>query len=262
MARSVRATALLMDVLVGSDQHVAACDDDRGVRELRIGVVRKHFGHHAASDSVADDALQLLSAAGATLVDPVELVPLPTYDDGGSDELTVLLYEFKQDLDRYLQARPEGTPRDMAELVAFNHKHADEELKWFGQEFIEQAAELAGLDHPDYVEARRRCLQLARDEGLDETMQKHELDALVSPAFPPAITMDLVNGDAEIGGDATTAPAIAGYPIISVPMGLVHGLPVGLALVGAANSEPTLLRIARAVESGVGLLDAGGLSPL
>jgi amidase len=111
------------------------------------------------------------------------------------------------------------------------------------------------------VDARRRCLQLARDEGLDETMQKHELDALISPAFPPAITIDLVNGDAEIGGDATTAPAIAGYPIISVPMGLVHGLPVGLALVGAANSEPTLLRIARVVEDGVGLLDAGGLEP-
>ena len=128
MARSVRATALLMDVLVGSDQHLAACDDDRGVRELRIGVVRTHFGHHAATDSVADEALQLLSAAGATLVDPVELVPMPTYDGGGSDELTVLLYEFKHDLDQYLGSRPEGTPRNLAEVVAYNREHADDEL--------------------------------------------------------------------------------------------------------------------------------------
>ena len=92
-------------------------------------------------------------------------------------------------------------------------------------------------------------------------MGEHQLDVLVAPAFPPAIMADLVNGDAEIGGDATTAPAIAGYPILSVPMGLVHGLPVGLAVSGAAHSEPMLLRVARAVEREVGLLADGALTP-
>ncbi|HVQ86867.1 MAG TPA: amidase [Actinomycetes bacterium] len=261
MARSVRATALLMDVLCNTSDHLKACDDERGVNGLRIGVVRSQFGHHAATDSVADHALSLLASQGATVIDPVELAPLPTYDDGGSDELTVLLHEFKHDLDRYLASRPEGTPRDMAEIIAFNRDHADAELKWFGQEFMEQAVDLPGLDDDAYVEARRRCLRQARDEGLDTTLRTHELDALVAPAFPPAITIDLVNGDAQISGDATTAPAIAGYPILSVPMGLVHDLPVGLAVVGAAKSEPTLLRVGFALESALGLLAAGAFTP-
>jgi amidase len=195
------------------------------------------------------------------VVDPVELAAMPTYDHGGSDELTVLLHELKHDLDLYLSNRPEGTPRNLAEVIAFNREHADEELAWFGQEFMEQAVGLPGLDDPEYVKARERCLELARDQGLDSAFGQHQLDALVAPAFSPAIVADLVNGDAEIGGDATTAPAIAGYPILSVPMGLVHGLPVGLAVVGSANSEPTLLRIAQAVEQSVGLLRSGGLTP-
>jgi Asp-tRNA(Asn)/Glu-tRNA(Gln) amidotransferase A subunit family amidase len=96
---------------------------------------------------------------------------------------------------------------------------------------------------------------------MDAVLRDHELDVLVAPAFPPAIMNDLVLGDAEIGGDATTAPSVAGYPILSVPMGFVHGLPVGLAVSGGAYSEATLLRVARALERQLGLLDDGALVP-
>jgi amidase len=207
-----------------------------------------NFGNHPASVVVAGLAIDRLAAAGAILVDPVSIVPMPTYDEGGNDELTVLLHEFKHDLNQYLAKRPEGTPRTMNEVIAFNVENADTELEWFGQEFLEQAAVLPGLDDPAYIAARQNSLKTARDDGLDQVLRTHELDALVAPAFPPAIMADLVNGDAEIGGDATTAPAIAGYPILSVPMGLVHGLPVGLAVFGPPNSEPTMLRVAQAAE--------------
>jgi amidase len=146
-------------------------------------------------------------------------------------------------------------------VVEFNRKNSDTELKWFGQEFMEQAAARGRLDEPEYIKARGESLRLARDEGIDAVLKTHNLDALVSPAFPPAIMIDLVNGDAEIGGDATTAPAIAGYPILSVPMGLVHGLPVGLAVFGTAHSEPALLKVAASVEQDAGLLVDGGLQP-
>jgi amidase len=261
MARSVDEVALLLDVLVGSDRYTSACSDERGARELRVGVVRSFFGHHPATDAAADHALSLLAAAGVVLVDPVAMAPLPTYDDGSSDELTVLLHEFRHDLNAYLATRPEGTPRTIDEVIAFNRAHADVELEWFGQEFLEQAAATPGLEVPAYVDARRNSLSAARDHGLDAVLREHQLDALVAPAFPPAIMADLVNGDADIGGDSTTAPAIAGYPIVSVPMGLVHGLPVGLAVFGAAHSEATLLRVAHAVEQTTGLLAEGGLTP-
>ena len=271
MARSVSGVAALMDILADSTMYSTAITDERGVERgvagMRIGVARSFFGHHAATDAVADAAISKLAASGAEIVDPVKFAPLPMYDDGGSDELTVLLYEFKHDLDQYLAARPPASPdspdspRSLADVVEFNRKNSATELQWFGQEFMEQAAALGGLDEPDYLKARSESLRLARDEGIDAVLKAHNLDALVSPAFPPAIMIDLVNGDAEIGGDATTAPAIAGYPILSVPMGLVHGLPVGLAVFGTAHSEPALLKVAASVERDAGLLVAGGLQP-
>jgi amidase len=261
MARSVADVAVLLDVLVGTDRHRKACADERGVGGLRIGVVREYWGHHPATDTASDRAIDRLAAAGAVLVDPAPMAPLPTYDHGGSDELTVLLHEFKHDLNQYLAGRPPGSPRTIDEVIAFNRAHADTEMQWFGQEFLEQAAALPGLDDPTYITARANSLTGAREEGLDKVLRELTLDALVAPAFPPAIMADLVNGDAEIGGDATTAPAIAGYPILSVPMGLVHELPVGLAVFGAANSEPMLLRVASAVEQQAELLATGALTP-
>lgn len=259
MARSVAAVAVLLDVLVASDRHAAAASDPRGVREIRLGVLRPFFGSHPASDAVAETAIAVLSRGGATIVDDLAYPEqMGSLDD---DEMTVLLHEFKHDLDAYLGQRIGDGPTSMAEVIAFNRAHADRELSWFGQELLEQAVATTGLDDSAYVEARRRGVVASRDHGIDALLRDHELDALIAPCYPPASMTDLVNGDPEMGGDVSHAPAVAGYPVISVPMGLVHDLPVGLAVTGTAGSEPMLLRVAAAVESGVGLLAAGALTP-
>jgi amidase len=263
MARSVREVALLLEVLAGQPGFAAACSEDAaaaGLPGVRIGVARSSFGDHVGTDAVIEGVLSLLSAAGADLVDPADLPTFPSYD-AGDDELTVLLYELKHDLDAYLGSRPEGSPRSLNEVVAFNRDQADRELEWFGQEFFEQAAGLGDLHEPAYVEAWERGRRRAGLEGIDAVAAEHGLDVFVAPAFPPAWKIDLVNGDQAPGGKATTAPAIAGYPILSVPAGLVHGLPIGLAVFGRAGSEAMLLRVAHVVESRLGLLRQGALAP-
>ena len=261
MARSVRMTAALLDAMAGTDQYLAACTD-ANVSGVRIGVVRDHFGDNAPTDAVAEAAVSLLAAAGATIVDPVPAVSLPKpASDDEDDGLRVLLHEFGHGLNAYLAGRPAGGPRTIADIVAFNRDHADDELSWFGQEYLEQAMALPGLDSDAYRTALASIVRQARDDGLDAAFSAHEVDVLVAPAFPPASMTDLVLGDYGNGGDCTSAPAIAGYPILSVPMGFVHGLPVGLALTGPAHSEGVLLRVASALEAGLGLLADGALTP-
>ncbi|MCZ3390096.1 MAG: amidase [Actinomycetia bacterium] len=261
MARSVRLVAALLDAMAGTDHYLAACDDV--LSGVRVGVVRDHFGAHAAADSVAESAVSLLASAGATIVDDVRAVSFPDPPSEDEDEyLKVLLYEFQHDLTAYLATRPPGSPRTLAEVVEVNRAHADTELQWFGQEYLERAAELPGLDAGEYRTARANTLRMAREDGLDASFSGAGVDVLVAPAFPPAAMNDLVLGDpAGPGGDCTTAPAIAGYPIISVPIGFVHGLPVGLAISGPAGSEALLLRVARTLEARHGLLDDGALVP-
>ncbi len=262
MARSVRLVAALLDAMAGSEHFLAACQDVI-LDGVRVGVVRDHFGAHSAADSVAETAVSLLASAGATVVDGVPAVSFPDPPNEEEDEyLRVLLYELQHDLTAYLATRPPGSPRTLAEIVALNGAHPDTELQWFGQEYLERAAALPGLDSDEYRSARANTLRMAREDGLDATFGGHGVDVLVAPAFPPAAMNDLVLGDpAGPGGDCTTAPAIAGYPIISVPIGFVHGLPVGLAITGSANSEALLLRVARALEARLGLLADGALVP-
>ena len=261
MARSVRLTAALLDVMAGTDEYLAAATDAT-VEGVRVGVVRGHFGDHAPTDALAEAALSLLAGAGATIVDPVPAVSLPEPAGEDDDEaLQVLLHEFGHGVNAYLAGRPDGGPRTIADVVAFNRAHADTELRWFGQEYLERAVQLPGITSDAYRSARANILRQARDDGLDAVFGGHEVDVLVAPAFPPASLTDLVLGDYGDGGDCTAAPAIAGFPILSVPMGLVHGLPVGLSVTGPAHSEALLLRVASALETGLGLLAGGALTP-
>jgi amidase len=264
MARSVQEVAVLLDVLAGADGRYSAAASAESAGDalagLRVGVSRAMFGDHPATDDVAENALEVVARHGTTLVDPADVPALPSYD-AGADELTVLLHELKHDLAAYLATRPEGAPRSLDDVVVFNRAHAETELAWFGQEFFEQALATGGLDDEGYLTARARGLRATRDDGLDAVIGEHRLDAIVAPAYGPAWFSDLVNGDHMTGGRVTAAPAVAGYPVLSVPIGLVHGLPVGLALVGTAGSEPSLLRLARGIELALGLTQDGAFLP-
>lgn len=258
IARSTSEVAALLDVLCNSTTYTSSVADPRGVSDRRIGVLRQFFGEHSPTDIVVDAAIGHLSRAGATIVDdvayPDDAVPL------GDDELLVLLHEFKHDLTAYLATRPDPSPRSLADVIAFNEANRDVEMPWFGHEYFEQADATDGLGDPLYVEARDRGRQTSRG-WIDTVLNEHRLDALVAPAFPPAPVIDLVIGDSDLGGDITSAPAVAGYPVLSVPVGFVHGLPVGLAVTGTADSEPTLLRVAATLEQSLGLFADRALIP-
>jgi amidase len=189
--------------------------------------------------------LKVLKAQGAILVDPVEL---PNADKLAADELTAMLYEFKDGLNRNLAARTGSSPRSLADLIAWNKAHIAQEMPWFPQDLLEQAQAKGPLTDAAYVKARETVRRLAGPEGVDAALAHDHLDALVAPTMGPAFVNDLVNGDHVLGGGITSPPAIAGYPHITVPMGEVHGLPVGLSIVGSAFSEPKLIGIAYAYE--------------
>jgi amidase len=259
MARTVTDAALLLGALAGADPRDAATGaagavreadytrflDAAGLQGARLGVARNFFGFSQAVDRAMADALGALKDAGAVLVDPANLETSGKYDN---EELEVLLYEFKSDLNAYLaQAGPGAAARTLAELIQFDVAHQDREMPFFGQELFEQAEAKGPLTAPAYKKALEKCRRLSRDLGIDALMRKHRLDAIVAPTNGPAWTTDLVNGDHFSGGSSSPA-AVAGYPSVTVPAGLVHGLPVGISFFGRAWSEGTLLRLAFAFE--------------
>lgn len=247
MAATVRNAALLLDVLSGADgTYGAACVPD-GLRGARIGLPRQGlWGYHARTDAVAEQAVRLLAAGGATIVDPADLPCLDELAESDA-EMEVLHTEFKVDLEAYLAGCPEGVPRTLAEVMEFNLAHAGEELRHFGQDRFERAVATEGYGSPAYRQAVLDCRRLGRDEGIDAALRAHDLDVLVAPAYPPAWKIDLANGDHALGA-CTQPAAIAGYPILTLPCGAVDGLPIGLAFIGTAGSEATLIRLAHTLE--------------
>ena len=257
MARSVRDAAILLGAIAGTDPRDPATafaarhaepDYTRhlradGLRGARIGVARNFFGFHPGVEAVMERSLDAITEAGGVLVDPA---PVPRADDYGDDELEVLLYEFRTDLETYLAGRAAG-PRTLGDLIAFNRRESGREMPWFGQELFERAATRGSLQERRYRDALARCRRFSREEGLDAVLRRLELDALVAPTGGPAWVTDLVNGD-HFSGGCSTPSAVAGYPHVSVPAGFVGSLPVGLSFLGAAWSEPKLLRFAYAFE--------------
>jgi amidase len=259
MARTVADAAALLTVMAGYDPDDAATAplkdapppdfrrflDAGALQGKRIGVVRKLAGFDDEVDAVFDQALKLLRARGAVIVDPVEL---PNADKLSADELTAMLYEFKDGLNRNLAARIGAGPHSLAELIEWNKAHAAQEMPWFPQDILVDAQAKGPLTDAAYIQVREKVRRLAGKEGIDAALAHDHLDALVAPTAGPAFLSDLINGDHILGGNITTPPAIAGYPHITVPMGQVHGLPVGISFVGAAFSEPKLIGIAYAYE--------------
>ena len=257
IAKSVADAAALLSVIAGSDPRDPATTEadahaadytkslDAGaLKGKRIGVVRKLAGFDPNVDKVLDDSIAALKAAGAVVVDPVDL---PHMNDYSNEELTVLLYEFKQDLDTYLVGRSGLAVHNLADLIAYDKQDAAREMPWFGQDLFEQAQAEGPLTDKAYVDALAKAKRLAGPEGIDAALAKDKLDALLAPTGGPAWITDFVNGDHTTGGSSSPA-AVAGYPDITVPAGFVHCLPVGVSFFGAKWSEPTLIGIAYAFE--------------
>jgi len=258
MARSVADAAALLTARAGADPSDAATQeaashatdytkslDPNGLAGARIGVARNMAGFHPDTDKLFEDALAEMKRQGAEIVDPADV---PGIKDLGDPEFEVLLYEFKAGLLAYFAALgPGARVKTFEELIAFDDKNREREMPYFGQEILLKAQAKGPLSSPEYQKALETCGRLARKDGLDAVFAKHKLDALVAPTGAPAWIIDPVSGDHFVGGNSTPA-AVAGYPSLSLPMGFVFGLPVGLSFIGPAWSEGVLVRLAYSFE--------------
>jgi amidase len=255
MTRSVADSAILLGVLVGTDSEDAitsqAAKGEKdytkylqkdGLRGMRIGVARQYFGRNAKIDKVIEPHLQVLKDGGAILVD----VEFPKLRDFGDAEYEVLLYEFKADLNKYLEGRG-SKYRTLKDLIEFNEKNADKEMPYFGQEIFIQAEAKGDLNDRAYRIALLQSKLMTQEQGIDGVMDANKLDAIVAPSGGVAWMTDPVNGDCGVFESSSLA-AVSGYPNITVPAGYVQGLPAGISFFGRAFSEGVLIKAAYAFE--------------
>jgi amidase len=259
MARTVRSVAILLSAMAGVDPKDPATSaskgkaypdytrflDPGGLRGVRLGIARKFFENNAIMNRFLSTCVDALKKAGAEVIDPADLA---THGQIDAPENEVLLYEFKDGLNRYLARLPEGSPvRSLKDLIAFNERNRAREMPFFEQELLIQSEAKGPLSDAKYLKARDECIRTSRKEGIDALVAKHRLDAIVSLTSGPAWMIDTINGDHDTGG-CTTPAAVAGYPHITVPAGFYRGLPMGLSFFGPAWSEPVLLKLAYAWE--------------
>jgi len=258
MARTVSDAALLLGAMKGVDPRDEATNagrgksadytkflDKGGLRGMRLGVARKHFGFNERVEKLMNDLLAEMKKLGAVLVDPADIPTSGKFDDS---EFEVLTYEFKADLNAYLAGLgPQAPVRSLKDVIDFNEKNRDREMPYFGQDIMIKAEAKGPLTSKPYLQALRKNHLLTRTQGIDFVMKKNRLDALVAPTGGPSWPTDWINGDHFTGG-YSSASAVAGYPHITVPAGYVFGLPVGISFFGGAFSEPKLIKIAYAFE--------------
>jgi amidase len=258
MTRSVVDAAAMLSAMAGTDVNDSATKDADGHRSdytaaalsadglsgKRLGVMRFSMGYLPALDAQFEQVVRQLTASGA------EVVSIDKFDGMEQiekTELTVLLTDFRSELDAYLATTPKAvTVRTLQDLIGFNTANSTRELSYFGQDLFERSEGTATHDQVAYARLRAGNRKAARD-GIDALLKDHTLDALIAPTLGPAWTTDLVNGD-HVTGSATTLAAVAGYPHLTVPMGQLRGLPVGLSFIGPAWSESTLLAMGHAFE--------------
>jgi amidase len=259
MTRTVRDAAILLGALAGTDERdglTAESDarrhndytqflDEDGLEGKRIGFYTSPMGNYFRVDSLMNETVRYFESRGAVIVDVDEI----STENIGGDSFEVLLYEFKDGLNRYFESLGEGAPIESINHLAELTRNDPDETKTFDRDLIFMAAEKGNLDSEEYQEALERMLTHSREEGIDRVMDEHGLDAIISPAGSPAWKTDPVLGD-NFKLSSSSPSARAGYPIITLPMGAIDGLPVGLSIFGRAWSEPVLLEIAYAYEQG------------
>jgi len=273
MARTVRDAAVLLGPLTGVDPRDEATNasagnshgdytqflDPDGLRGVRIGVARSFPFQEPRVYDLFEDALAAMRDAGAILVDPTNL-DASAWNDPLS--LVLLEYEFKHDLNAYLAGLgPDAPVKSLEEVIAFNEANAALEMPYFGQERLYDSQARGPLTDPEYLEAKRTVQRATREDGIDRLIREHNLDAIVAPTRDIAWVTDHIAGDRLDGGSSAGPAAIAGYPDISVPMGFVSGLPVGISFFGGAWTEPMLLRIAYAFEQATSHRQAPTFAP-
>ena len=256
MAQTVRDAAAMLGAMVGSDPEDAATagadarvrDYAAGLSESALSGLRVAVRRPPMSPGLTDRfeaALAVLRSAGAVLVD----VDGPKWEGTGEAELLVLKTELKADLNAYLATTPPAvTARTLDQVIAFNRAHAAAEMPYFGQELFEEAANTKGLSDPAYRAARAKSLRQAGAEGIDAMLRAANATVLVEPSYGAAWLQDPVHGDQYPGPSSSELPAIAGYPNLTVPMGLVNGLPVGLSFIATKFGEATVLGAGYAYE--------------
>lgn len=256
MARSVRDAAICLGVLTGLDSRDSRTKESEGniaadytsflkkegLKGKRIGILKSSTGFHGKVDELLENAVTQMKKEGAEFVD-IERISETSV---GRESFQVLLYEFKDGLNKYFtNLGPDAPVKSLEELIAFNKQDSIESK--FDQALLEMAQEKGDLESEEYQKALQKMLEYSREKGLDKVMAENQLDAIIAPTGSPAWKTDHVNGDHFLGGSSSPA-ARSGYPNITVPMGFVEGLPVGLSFFGKAWTEPLLLEIAYSFE--------------
>ncbi|HET8911485.1 MAG TPA: amidase [Ktedonobacteraceae bacterium] len=259
--RTVEDAAILLGAIAGADKRDPATQnsaarffsdytqflDRDGLKGARIGIARQFYtGYSPKIDAAFETCIKQIREAGAIIVDPAD-IPTAKQMGDSQNEMTVLRFELKADLNAYLAGLKSSPVRTLAEIIAFNEEHASEELLYFGQEHFLEAQKTSSLNDPGYIVALAENQRWARQEGIDAVMDKYQLDALLTPTTSPSCRIDLVNGDF-FGGSSSQPAALAGYPAINVPAGFIFNLPIGITFTGRAYSEATLIKLAYAFE--------------
>lgn len=258
MARTVKDAAILLGALAEFDPNDAETHlgkgeifsdytqflNTNGLAGKRIGIASEMIASNGKVKKLFGEAVKVLKEKGAEIIEETKFENRRKW---GGPSYEVLLYEFKADLNKYLQQHPNAPCKSMAEIIEFNKNNADKEMPWFDQEIFEAAQEKGDLSTEEYLTALKDSKRFAGKEGIDAVMKEHNLDAVIAQTNGPAWNIDWVNGDHFSAGSSSPA-AISGYPNITVPMGFVEGLPIGISFFGLAWSEPKLLEITYAFE--------------
>jgi len=254
MAKNVTDAVIMLNAMVKIDKNdeggtVSSIDylshlKKSGLKGKRIGIVRNLMGYHKKLDLVFEQAVKDLKAQGAIIIDNTNIETQGQWDNA---EFEVLLYEFKHDLNNYLRQTDKGVPKSLAELIKFNQSNSTKEMAYFDQALFIDAQSKGKLSEKIYQDALAKSKSLTQKHGIDATLKKHNLDLLIAPTVQPAWKQDWVNGDHYLGS-ATSPAAVSGYPHITLPMGYVHGLPVGLSMFSGKLTEGTLIEAAFSYE--------------